>query len=194
MSQVVTPSNLGNEFDIGNVEANRIRLKHDASIQRAADGTLSVDISGVSLTTTTTPIYEKCVIWAEENGALDSNQSEWSFGNGATGNIGITLAEDWEVYAVTFQADVSNAAATQFQMEIMNFATGVIVLDSIVLPNQGQINNFSSSVTLTTPLNFSAGDVLGFRTDIETGVVSDGRVAAWLRRKVADAITQVSLV
>ncbi len=35
--------------------------------------------------------YEKIVIWAEENSSLANNQLEWSFGNGATGLIGIPL-------------------------------------------------------------------------------------------------------
>jgi len=40
-------------------------------------------------------IYEKMVIWAEEAASLSNNQLEWSFGNNATGQIGIPLPEDW---------------------------------------------------------------------------------------------------
>lgn len=45
VSQVVTPTNLGSEFDIGVIEANKIHIKHDASITLLPSGQLSVNVS-----------------------------------------------------------------------------------------------------------------------------------------------------
>lgn len=122
--------------------------------------------------------YEKIVIWAEENSGLGNNQREWSFGNGATGLIGIPLPEDWEAYAVSFNADQSTNGA-QVDIEVIDTATG-----SVLFPFDatGAANNMVFTEILDTPVNIPAGTSIGFRTDNVSGTVSDARVAVWLRR------------
>jgi len=46
---VVIVPNLGLEFDIGTIEANKIRLKIDGSLTRAADGTISVNQAALTI-------------------------------------------------------------------------------------------------------------------------------------------------
>lgn len=51
MQQVVTPQNLGNEFDLGAIEANKIHIKLDAAtLVRKADGSISAMGPVTSLT------------------------------------------------------------------------------------------------------------------------------------------------
>ena len=42
IQNVVTPSNLGNEFDLGNLEANKVRVKIDPTLFRDTAGRLGV--------------------------------------------------------------------------------------------------------------------------------------------------------
>ena len=46
---VVHVEDLGLEFDIGNIQAGKIRLKVDASLTVAADGTVSVNMGNISI-------------------------------------------------------------------------------------------------------------------------------------------------
>ena len=162
-----------------------------ASPHLTLNGSNEIEIDPSALVLATQPLYEKVAIWAEENGALSNNNTQWSYGNGATGNIGITVVEDWEIYAVSFQADASTGGSS-ITMEVINFQSGINVLTSQVIPNAGQTNNYSGFVNgLTIPV--SAGAVIGFRTDIENGTISDARVTAWLRREVGQFVTGITL-
>ena len=116
------------------------------------------------------------VIWAEEAATLSGNQREWSFGNGATGVIGILLPEDWYLHAMTFQCDVFPAGRT-VTVEAEN--DGVSIPGAqVVATSDKQIISFS------TPILLPAGTVLGYRTVsvLGGGGVSDGRVASWLKQ------------
>ncbi|MEN8788764.1 MAG: hypothetical protein ABF295_04550, partial [Flavobacteriaceae bacterium] len=123
--------------------------------------------------------YEKIVIWAEENGSLASNQLEWSFGNGATGQIGIPLPEDWEAYAVSFNAD-SNGGSDTVTMAVIDSNTNT---NLFTFTANGNANNMVYTQVLATPVAIPAGTSLGFRTVTEVGNVSDARVAVFLRRR-----------
>lgn len=125
--------------------------------------------------------YEKTVIWAEESGALSNNNTQWSYGNGATGNIGIPLLEDWEIYGLSFHADTASANATVL-IELMDFSNAPSVITRVQTANQGQTNNYVYVGTIP-PIAVPEGTVIGFRTDIEIGTISDARCAVWLRRK-----------
>ncbi|MCP4077654.1 MAG: hypothetical protein GY744_15890, partial [Gammaproteobacteria bacterium] len=119
-------------------------------------------------------------IWAEENGSIANNQLEWSFGNGATGDIGITLPIDAQIFAVTYQAD--NAGTNS---EISVEVNGVFATTTGPQSTNSGIN------VLTTSIPVSAGDVIGFRT-ITGGGASDVRVCAWLKIPLS-ALTDMSL-
>lgn len=123
-------------------------------------------------------IYEKIVIWAEEGGPLSNNNLQWSYGNGATGLIGIPLPEEWEAYAFSFHADTSTAGAS-VTMALINVATNVNIT---TFTATGATNNMIYTELLATPITIPAGTCLGFRTVTENGTVSDARVAVWLRR------------
>lgn len=107
-------------------------------------------------------------VWAEENGNLSNNNTQWSFGNGSVGNIGIPLALDCQLFALSFNAD--------------SFGTS----SSINVRRNGatvQIPNFTTNnqVQLFGSIPFSLGDVLSFETNTVVGTMTDVRVCAWFR-------------
>lgn len=163
VQNVVVPNNLGVSFDVGNKESDKIHVNYD-------NVTIKLNASNELYVTS----YEKCVIWAEENGPLNANQAEFSFGNGAvSNNNGIVLVENWEVYGVSSNAETFSAGAN-YQLQILK--NGAIVhTETITANNVGRV--------LLTPVQFAAGDVINFRTGTKNGTITDVRVAAWLRRK-----------
>lgn len=108
-------------------------------------------------------------IWAEESGGLSNNNTQWSYGNGATGTIGVPIPEA-ELFAVGFEADV---AGTSVSIEVMQ--NNVTAVTSQLFLGASGYN------LLTTPIQFNEGDIVGFRTDVETGAYSDARAIAWFR-------------
>ncbi|MGB5818287.1 MAG: hypothetical protein WBG90_02290 [Saonia sp.] len=140
-----------------------------------ADNSISVGSDGGAYVA----VYEKIVIWAEENAALANNQLEWSFGNGATGRIGIPLPEAWEAYAVSFNAD-SNGASDSVLMAVIDSNTNT---NLFTFTATGNANNMVYTEMLTTPVAIPVGTSIGFRTVTETGNVTDARVAVFLRRR-----------
>lgn len=154
-----------------------------------------------TLTTTTTPIYEYRDIWAEESSALTNNSDEWSFGNGATGFIGLPIGENWELMELYFHAD-TYAANTSIQVDFMNYgntpsSAAANTVASISLANAadggGATNNAYKIETFATPIALQDNKVYGFLTRSLTGAASDARVGARLRRKVGDVVTSVTL-
>ena len=123
-------------------------------------------------------IYEKIVIWAECD-KLDDNSLEWSFGSGQNGRIGIPLPEDWEIYAVSFNAN-SNGAGDSAQMAVINSATNTNLL---TFTATGNANNMVYTQMLTTVVPVTPGTSIGFRTINESGDIRGARVAVFLRRR-----------
>jgi len=119
-------------------------------------------------------------IWAEENGAIANNQREWSFGNGATGDIGITLPIDAQIFAVSYQAD---NAGTNSEVSVE--------VNAVSVTTTGPQSTNSGINVLATSIPVSVGDVIGFRT-ITGGGASDVRVCAWLKIPLA-ALTDLAL-
>jgi len=110
-------------------------------------------------------------IWAEENGNLASNAYEWSYGNGAVGNdIGIILPVPCRLFAVGFNAD--NAGTSLTMRTLKNN------VDAYVSTHVGQ----NSLDTLPTPVDYAAGDLVGFRTGTLVGTWNDARPVAWFER------------
>lgn len=115
-------------------------------------------------------------IWAEESGGLTNGNAQFSFGNGATGDIGIPIGTDCELFAVGINAD---AVGTSVSLNFRKFTTTV---------HTQLFDNFtdeSQLVVLSTPVPFSIGDVLTFETNTETGAFSDVRAVGWFRQKAS---------
>ncbi len=137
-----------------------------------------VRVDKSSLESPSAIVYEKIVIWAEEAAELQNNSLEWSFGNNAEGQIGIPLPENWEAYAVSFNADLSNPGSTA-QIAVINSATNT---NLFTFTASGATNNIVFTEILATPVAIPAGTSIGFRTVLETGRIRDARVAVFLRR------------
>ena len=114
------------------------------------------------------------VVWAEENGALDA-ANEWSFGNGATGAIGIPMLGDWELYGVSSDIESSSGALPTF--EVVSFV-GSTANNLHVWTPAGA----TDAQELTSPVFVPHGTLLGFQTASGGGSNTDGRLAAWLRQ------------
>lgn len=112
-------------------------------------------------------------IWAEEGAALANNQREYSFGNGATGNIGITLPVDGEVQFVSIDS-VAAGASLSIDLVVNGVDTQTITFTAA-----------SQSQALGTPLSINAGDRIGFKTNTETGAWSNTRLCAWIKAEIS---------
>lgn len=113
--------------------------------------------------------YTYFSVWAEENGALLANNTQWSFGNGSVGNIAVVLPEDMELYAVSLSCEIFEGGASVNLLR--NGATTTNVNFTI---NHGLID-------LGTPIQFNAGDRIGFQTATVVGTNTDARVVAHFR-------------
>lgn len=152
------------------------------------------------ITVSKKPIYETRDIWAEEGGAVDAVISEWSFGNGATGFMGLPIDDGWEVIAMGFMADTYAATAT-VTVDLMNYggiasnsAANTITDISLTSATDGGgvVNNARKYVDLSAnPVIVPSNAILGFITRAETGTISDARVYARLRRQVGTCINEI---
>ncbi len=131
--------------------------------------------------------YEYRDIWAEESGAATNNNTQWSFGNGATGIIGLPVGNNWEVTEMYFQADSGGSAAESISVEMIDIQTGTpanVSTISVTGAGDGQDDNAHLITTYGTPITVPDGAVLGFRTVSEVGAYIDMRVGARLRRQL----------
>ena len=167
---VVTPGNLGNEFDIGVEEPSKIHVKLDGSLTRLADGSLSVVAAPAQ--------FYLCQIWAEENGGLNTNHREWSFGNGNTlgtgagGNWGVVLPYPGSVIALSLGARIGGGGVTDVALQLNQTTVDTITMSGSKAWKTG----------MTVP--FVAGDVLNFRT-VAPGGANDCVMSALVRYEVA---------
>ncbi len=157
-----------------------------------------------TLTVTKLPVYEYRDIWAEEGGGANANNSEWSFGNGATGFMGLPIGQGWEVTGMYFHADTYAATAT-IQVDLMNYGNtpsnaGANTIASISLSSStdggGATNNGYKYETYATPIPVpvtGTHTVIGFITRGQTGNISDMRVGARLRRQVGEYVSEVTI-
>lgn len=136
--------------------------------------------------------YEYREFWAEESGGLNANSAEWSFGNGATGFIGIPVqGEGWEVFEMWFHADTYPSTAS-IEVAVCDYmiaasSAAANVLSSISLADArdgfGYTNNATKVVRLDKPIALNEKALVGFRTLSLKGSVSDARVGVRIRRK-----------
>lgn len=109
-------------------------------------------------------------IWAEEGGALVNGSRQWSFGNGAVGNINLVLPYQAELIAVSFDAEVGSPGTVSIN-----------VLKNDVVIHTTKAFTVKDYEELLTGIDFLPGDCIGFQTAVETGAIADSRVAAWFR-------------
>lgn len=117
---------------------------------------------------TTGSINYRYLIWAEENGALNDTNNEWSYGNGATGVIGIPIYEDGELVGMTYNAETAGDATTEVEVRVNGSSVG-----GSITPGNG-VNN--ATTTFGSPISVSTGDLIGFQT-VTAGGASDVRVS-----------------
>lgn len=153
-----------------------------------------------TLSVTKRPLFETMTIWAEESGGADPNSAEWSFGNGATGFIGLPLDEGWELVSLGYHADTYPATAS-VSVALCDYTTPSSAATNIVatidLANAadggGGTNNAFKVLVLPVPIPIAGRPVIGFRTLTGVGSISDHRISARLRRKVGDYVSEVTL-
>lgn len=198
MATLVTPSDLGPEFDTTqSIQPNKIRLKIGSGLAIAPDGTISVVPQ--TLNVTKTPHYEYMTIWAEEGGALSDNNTQYSFGNGAVGNIGIRIDDGWEIIGASLHFDTGGSATESMEVQIKDFqssggaAAPTLATVTITAAGGGQDNN-SHVYQDITPVTVPNGAVIGFRTGDEVGTWTDGRVMVRLRRQDGEYVSDVTLI
>jgi len=109
-------------------------------------------------------------IWAEESGGLSNSNAQWSFGNGATGFIGIPMGIDCELFAISVNADTPGTSVSiNIKRDAVNVATPNFTANNQVIP--------------VTAIPYTTGQLLNFETQTEVGAWSDVRVCAWMRVK-----------
>jgi len=155
---------------------------------------------GGSLNVTTAPLYEYRDLWAEEAAALATGSSaEWSYGNGATGFMGVVFGTGWEVIEMTFHADTFGAGSF-VNIDLMSYVTAsnaaANTIASMSLTSEtdggGGANN-AWKVQAITPTAVPTGPV-GFITRSSGGGISDARVGARFRRQIGNYVTDVAFV
>ena len=110
---------------------------------------------------TSTEIYQ--TIWAEENGGLNANNREWSFGNGSTGTCNVYPLNNGEIRKVFISAE-STGTSVEIQIMVNNVIAGSGTFTA------------NGVVDLATPITVLATDELGFRTGAISGTWHDVRV------------------
>ena len=116
--------------------------------------------------------YSIQVIWAEENGVISANQTEYSYGNGSTGNIGIPcFANGVKAIGMLMQSETIGTSAT---VALIVNAIQVGGEYEIVSTEKDSVHYF------TTPLDIELGKRIGFRTTTVTGAWTDVRVGVIL--------------
>lgn len=146
-------------------------------------------------------VYEHMIVWGEEAGRLRNNSAQYSYGNGATGFMGIPIPpnQGWELVGISLHADTYPALAT-VNIAVHNYAvatpgSAAPILGTISLANAadggGWTNNPFKYVDLSgAPVPLPSPTILGLRTITVTGVVSDVRVAMYLRRSAGQFYKQ----
>ena len=121
--------------------------------------------------TAPTPMFFEQVIWGEENGPIAANQTEYSYGNGATGlNTGIPSPWNCEAVGMVLNAETFGASAT---VELLVNSSSVS--RNITGTSRDTVTYFG------TPLAITQGQRLNFRTTAVSGTWQDVRVGVILR-------------
>lgn len=158
------------------------------------------DLQAISLNVTKEPLYEYRDMWAEEGGGVADGSFQYSYGNGATGYIGLPIDEDWELIAFGIQTDIGGSAGEQLVVGLVDIgaspsASAPTIHSSImngagdgVDDNAWQYEDLSNS-----PVTVPGNTFLGFRTINEEGAYSDVRAYARFRRKIGEYVSDVTM-
>ena len=113
-------------------------------------------------------------IWAEENGALNLDQLEWSFGNGTENsvNYGYCLPTKGKIFAGSLTASSSGSSPGEIKVNLV--VNGIEKSDyQITKPN----NVFCSHITFQAPLSLNAGDRINFISKTNNSLVTHALVS-----------------
>ena len=125
-------------------------------------------------------------VWAEENTQTISGAFEWSFGNGAEAprNSGIVLMKACKLISLGLTVYEETGASYALNVDCYkNSAKASSEADIETPASSTGVTN--STYDLTTPVTFSAGDRVNFRTISSSGTVSQARVSALFRTALA---------
>ena len=113
-------------------------------------------------------------IWAEENGALNLDQLEWSFGNGTENsvNYGYCLSTKGKIFAGSLTASSSGSPPGEIKVHLV--VNGIEKSDyQITKPN----NVFCNHITFQAPLSLNAGDRINFISKTNNSLVTHALVS-----------------
>lgn len=164
--RLITTENLGPEFDVESGRGIGLRLNETLAV--GADGRLGVVAAPAS--------FYVCQVWAEENGGLNTNQWEWSFGNGRSsgtaspGNWGLVLPWAGHIVALSLGVTTGGAGVTRVGVELNQVTQAELSLAA----------QATKAWRTNIEIPFGAGDVLVFKT-LAAGGAAYGVMSAMLR-------------
>jgi len=162
----ITPDNLDIEFDIGNLTANKIRVKLDATLSRdATTGEIGVDVANIGIVSTD---GGNLLSTGSDSGAffdqaaLQSAETVWSGSN--TGFLNVTPAGQ-NGHAPMFSLDYNDPAF----IEGVQDAIGVAVTDSASGISYDDANNMLAAVIASLAggdgINITNGNLIAVTPD-----------------------------
>lgn len=173
-----------------NVILNTAKISADGSIDTHSDVDISTNtpVAGDILVFDGTHFIPSSVdngytifpIWAEESGTLSNNNRQWSFGNGAVGNINIVIPVNCDLFAVSFDSETGGVGTVTLdimQNDVAIHTTPILAIKDFEI--------------LSSPFSFGSGDCLGFSTNTGTGSLLNARVCAWFRIRSSVLSTSV---
>ena len=113
-------------------------------------------------------------IWAEENGSINLDQLEWSFGNGTENsvNYGYCLPVKGKIFAGSLTASASGNAPGEIKVNLVVNANERSDYQ-ITKPD----NVFCNHITFQTPLSLDAGDRINFVSKTNNGSVTHALIS-----------------
>jgi hypothetical protein len=133
----------------------------------------------------TVSLKGKFIIWAEENGALSTSTNsgyQWSFGNGDTPTVGLAIPFDCEATQMIYNAvTIGTSGTVNLHKGTSATSTTSTSVESISF---GAVT--SAVTTFTSPVSFSAGEWMTFRTTAVSGSWNDIRVGVVFEYDIAD--------
>lgn len=134
------------------------------------------------------PRFEYRTFWAEESGALGSNQGEWSWGNGGTGAKGLPVGTGWMITEMSLHLDTITPN-TLIQVDLVDWrdtaVADAVVIASLFLDQtvDGFAANNAAKLQLFNPFPPVPDDaIVGFLTRTVTGSANDGIASCTMRR------------
>ena len=113
-------------------------------------------------------------IWTEENGALNLDQLEWSFGYGTENsvNYGYCLSTKGKIFAGSLTASSSGSPPGEIKVNLV--VNGIEKSDYLITkPN----NVFCNHITFQAPLSLNAGDRINFISKTNNSLVTHALVS-----------------